>query len=269
MPKINVEDIANESQGKDFSEFVDNFQTNIQNLGARNKYSSIEGDKEYVLDEDGYIIGDVWSEAIASLGHWGEHPQNFERDFHRWHDKLRKEHHITMDTYTAEIAGNTPSGRISLPFLLPHEMFSFLFRSEKAWSQCILGGGGEAQIFEYWQHVSQHGTWFAEHEASNCSDEELKCLVPWGLHGDDVATVKTSKSKVLVITTGSIFAHQLGSYFSRLPFAVVPMHLVTDPDSLQDIWKILVWSFRALRTGRWPSRNHLGYKLGDLRRGRN
>ena len=66
MPEINVEDIANESQGKDFSEFVDNFQTNIQNLGARNKYSSIEGDKEYVLDEDGYIIGDVWSEAIAS-----------------------------------------------------------------------------------------------------------------------------------------------------------------------------------------------------------
>jgi sulfur relay (sulfurtransferase) DsrC/TusE family protein len=66
MAKINVNDIAKESSGKDFDDFVSNFQTNIQNLGARNTFDNIKGDKDYTLDEDGYIIGDIWSESIAS-----------------------------------------------------------------------------------------------------------------------------------------------------------------------------------------------------------
>jgi sulfur relay (sulfurtransferase) DsrC/TusE family protein len=66
MAKINVNDIATESQGKTFEDFVDNFQENIQNLGARQSFSDISSNRDYTLDEDGYIIGDVWSEAIAS-----------------------------------------------------------------------------------------------------------------------------------------------------------------------------------------------------------
>jgi hypothetical protein len=66
MAKINVNDIATESQGKTFEDFVENFQENIQNLGARNTIELKQTDKDYVLDEDGYIIGNVWSEGIAS-----------------------------------------------------------------------------------------------------------------------------------------------------------------------------------------------------------
>ena len=66
MAKIDVDLIAQESQAKTFDGFVDNFQENIQNLQARQKFSAIQTDKEYQLDEDGYIIGDVWSERIAS-----------------------------------------------------------------------------------------------------------------------------------------------------------------------------------------------------------
>lgn len=66
MAKLNVNDIAEQSAGEDFNEFTQNFATNIENLGARNKLENIKGDKEYALDDDGYIIGDVWSETIAS-----------------------------------------------------------------------------------------------------------------------------------------------------------------------------------------------------------
>lgn len=66
MAKIDVDTIATESLGKDFGEFVNNFQENIQNLSARQKFSGIMSDKEYQLDEDGYIIGDIWSEKIAA-----------------------------------------------------------------------------------------------------------------------------------------------------------------------------------------------------------
>jgi sulfur relay (sulfurtransferase) DsrC/TusE family protein len=66
MAKINVDTVAEESQGKNFDDFVGNFQENIKNLTARQKYEDIQTDREYILDEDGYIVGDVWSEKIAS-----------------------------------------------------------------------------------------------------------------------------------------------------------------------------------------------------------
>jgi sulfur relay (sulfurtransferase) DsrC/TusE family protein len=66
MAKINVDTVAEESKGKNFDSFVDNFQENIKNLTNRQKYEDIQSDREYELDIDGYIVGDVWSESIAS-----------------------------------------------------------------------------------------------------------------------------------------------------------------------------------------------------------
>ena len=66
MPKLNLDDIAGASSGKDFGEFQKNFQEIIANLQVRQKFGGIQTDREYTLDEDGYIFGDVWSERIAS-----------------------------------------------------------------------------------------------------------------------------------------------------------------------------------------------------------
>ena len=66
MPKLNLDDIAGASSGKDFGEFQKNFQEIIANLQVRQKFGGIQTTREYTLDEDGYIIGDVWSERIAS-----------------------------------------------------------------------------------------------------------------------------------------------------------------------------------------------------------
>lgn len=68
MPKIDVTTIADFShqQSDSFLGFVDVFQTNIINLTKQQAYNMMEQDREYMLDDDGYIIGDVWSESIAS-----------------------------------------------------------------------------------------------------------------------------------------------------------------------------------------------------------
>lgn len=68
MPKIDVNTIADFSleNSDGFDSFVNVFQTNIINLTKQEAYRLLEQDKEYMLDEDGYIIGDVWSESIAS-----------------------------------------------------------------------------------------------------------------------------------------------------------------------------------------------------------
>lgn len=66
MAKIDLEGIAGASSGDNFEDFTKNFQENIANLVIRSKFGKVKSDKEFELDEDGYIIGNVWSEAIAS-----------------------------------------------------------------------------------------------------------------------------------------------------------------------------------------------------------
>jgi sulfur relay (sulfurtransferase) DsrC/TusE family protein len=66
MAKINVNTVAEESQGDTFDKFVSNFQENIKNLTARQKYEDIQSDRDYDLDIDGYIVGDLWNEKIAA-----------------------------------------------------------------------------------------------------------------------------------------------------------------------------------------------------------
>ena len=66
MAKIDLNAIAQASRAKNFEGFTANFQENIANLTVRSKFGTIETDNEYVLDEDGYIVGDMWSEAIAA-----------------------------------------------------------------------------------------------------------------------------------------------------------------------------------------------------------
>ena len=66
MAKINLEGIAGQSMGATFDDFAKNFQENIANLNIRAKFGQVESDKEFSLDEDGYIVGSIWSEAIAA-----------------------------------------------------------------------------------------------------------------------------------------------------------------------------------------------------------
>ena len=66
MAKIDLEGIAGASQGGSFEGFTKNFQENIANLINRAKFGQIASDQEFSLDEDGYIVGSIWTEAIAA-----------------------------------------------------------------------------------------------------------------------------------------------------------------------------------------------------------
>jgi len=66
MAKIDLEGVASASQDKSWEGFTKNFQENIANLRNRAKFGQIQSDQEFTLDEDGYIVGSIWSEAIAA-----------------------------------------------------------------------------------------------------------------------------------------------------------------------------------------------------------
>ena len=66
MAKIDLEGIAGQSMAPTFEKFAKNFQENIGKFNVRSKFGKVESDKEFTLDEDGYIVGSIWSEAIAA-----------------------------------------------------------------------------------------------------------------------------------------------------------------------------------------------------------
>jgi hypothetical protein len=66
MAKIDLEGVANASTSKSWEGFTKNFQENIANLRNRAKFGQIQSDQEFTVDEDGYIVGSIWSEAIAA-----------------------------------------------------------------------------------------------------------------------------------------------------------------------------------------------------------
>ena len=66
MAKIDLEGVAGASSSDSWEGFTKNFQENIANLRNRAKFGQIESDQEFSLDEDGYIVGSIWSEAIAA-----------------------------------------------------------------------------------------------------------------------------------------------------------------------------------------------------------
>ena len=66
MAKIDLEGVAGASSSDSWEGFTKNFQENIANLRNRSKFGQIESDQEFTLDEDGYIVGSIWSEAIAA-----------------------------------------------------------------------------------------------------------------------------------------------------------------------------------------------------------
>jgi len=66
MAKVDLEGIAGASSSGSFEGFTKNFQENIANLINRSKFGQIASDQEFSLDEDGYIVGSIWSEAIAA-----------------------------------------------------------------------------------------------------------------------------------------------------------------------------------------------------------
>ena len=75
--------------------------------------------------------------------------------------------------------------------LLPHEMFATIWThgTPKMHSELL---GSDTTQAEYWKHCDG-SEWMKRRPVSKCRDQWNSCI-PIGLHGDDVQTVRTSRS---------------------------------------------------------------------------
>ena len=202
------------------------------------------------------------SMALASLGCFGKHPQNCERDFHRLQASINKHENIDIELFYTKIQLHDPrEGAVDKKnaFMLPHEMMSYLYENPEAWNHAILGGDEKTDFAAFWQfYADNNAEWYLRHPISTLTPEERAKTIPIGLHGDDVHVYKTStRYKVLAMEWNSVFARCLGSMLSRFCMFMLPYEMLL-PGSLNQALEIISWSLQACFKGEWPMFTHDG-----------
>jgi len=140
--------------------------------------------------------------------------------------------------------------------LLPHVMFSIMYQHHRPQFQTKFLGHSTA-LDDFW--ASQVGSPLVA-EFPNATDPVwCQYSIPLAVHGDGTPVAGLGKAwgKMLdLYTMTSLLCTELAKDSLFYLFAVYA-HLMTR-DSTRAVWEILKWSFAALATGVWPSRDHKG-----------
>ena len=135
--------------------------------------------------------------------------------------------------------------------LLPHD-----------WVVSMLENGmidrlsGAASACDYWSQQDFEGNPQLKQAAAywGSIDHGVETVIPFMLHGD--AAPHTETDSLYVMSMRSILS-KCSVQISQLLLAAFPKAALVD-GSLDELRKILVWSFKALAEGKHPSRNHNG-----------
>ena len=202
------------------------------------------------------------SMLLASLGGFGRHPQNCERDFHRFQKRVQKAHGVDIELLHVPITMDHPKVGLQphrVAFMCPHEMMAYLYGEPAAWTHAIQGGDPDLDFGSFWQHYADtNAEWYMRHPVSTLPAEERARTIPLGLHGDDVHVYKTSaRFKVMAMQWNSLMAHKLGSLLSRFCMFMLPYDLMA-PGTLNEALEVISWSLQACFRGEWPMFDHKG-----------
>jgi hypothetical protein len=140
--------------------------------------------------------------------------------------------------------------------LLPHEYLGLLYEHNLAEFQRLFEGTGNA-LAEFWEHEimqpwARNNPFLVGHSASTTA-------IPLGLHGDDAQFVKSGKLLIM-----SLNGPLCRGSDSRLVLTTVDWARCA-PQTLDEVYAVIVWSFEVMGSGRWPSHNHLGQPLTGTR----
>ena len=181
---------------------------------------------------------------------------NLERALHRW-TRRQWWSKLLPEPYNFPLLVQGPTKlkvkRIIHACLLPHEWFGALYKFPELFHELMTGGDDNLRFF--WEH-SKGTDWYERHPVVGTVPPEM--LVPIGMHGDDVGVY--TLDKVRVVTWGSV-ATSLKVLDTRLIFTgVYDKHLLPEV-TMEEIFRVLTWSLKALALGVYPDEDHTGRKF--------
>jgi len=194
---------------------------------------------------------------IAALG-GGSHT---ERNLHRWvaHQPWRA---LLPQAYDFEIAvtldGGVHETTVEHSAFLPHEMVASLSECTELVSVLFAGRKNTEDtpgaLEEYWSKVA-HTKWMQSHPLLGEIQRQPNLCFPFGIHGDDAGVFLNQK--VLVLTFGSVAVEEQ-TLDTRILFTSVPIWKAVPGKTLNEVYKVFVWSLNYLQLGVWPHEDHTG-----------
>lgn len=162
--------------------------------------------------------------AFSSLGTNGAHPQNAERDLHRWLDRI---YGCQLQPYTIKLGlqlDTTKVREVPIRVLAPHEVLNALanMQSTFAFNSLLLGCLNDRERINFWEHVSGLAPW-SNHEVLKDESVRYDRLIGLTLHGD--GAVMKRDDECFVWSFSSIFSSESlvkDPLLQKFPIAIIP-----------------------------------------------
>ena len=175
--------------------------------------------------EDHHQLPNGAVQAFASLGANGNHPQNAERDLHRW---LRCLYGFQLQTYVLNLDLQIDSSKIqpvAVRVLAPHEIFHSLALMEStfAFNSLVLGNLTDSERIGFWEHVKTLRPWSSHPIFNGDGDVDLAELVGVTIHGD--GAVMKRDDECFVWSVSSCFGNEgiiKDPLLTKIPVAMIP-----------------------------------------------
>ena len=143
--------------------------------------------------------------------------------------------------------------RMRTGVLLPHEMVGTVNEYPELFEFLM---GSTKELFDFWKGTAETDrAWMDGHPTLNAA-EDINKIIPIGIHGDDAGIFQGDK--YLVVSWNSCAAQGRTTLDNRILFACILYNRLVEGVSLNQLYRVLVWSLDALATGRYPHKDHDG-----------
>ena len=192
---------------------------------------------------------------LAGMGNHGTRPGNLARDFmratrRRLGEDLLQPFNVTVPHHHYKLNVVVPRQH---PILLPHEVYGFMARWPDAFALRVLGSKDGCLARAWWASASSEA-WYSQHPARHWIDAGHN-VAPLRLYGDDVQHVQKGESCLVLSWSASHL--RLPTVLSRFLITVLPL-VGADAVTHEQIYKIVMWSFGVLLSGRYPTEDPWG-----------
>ena len=210
--------------------------------------------------EDHHQLPNGAVRAFASLGANGNHPQNAERDLHRW---LRCLYGFQLQTYVLKVDLQIDSSKVqsvAIRVLAPHEIFhSFAsMKSTFAFNSLVLGNLTDSERIGFWEHIKTLRPW-ASHPIfhNGDGDVDLAKLVGVTIHGD--GAVMKRDDECFVWSVSSCYRNEgttKDPLLTKIPVAMIPERHMLSKEVTYLMFRLCLTILLIFTR---PSQNFLGW----------
>ena len=200
--------------------------------------------------------------SLASLGAWGHHAGNCNQELKAFlgESDYPQPQQVPINVKvhkprTRRGFGHSLLQRVMLPFILPHLVFAFFFSGMRSNFDAKMFGpeGAEDRIHDFWSEVvHRRDPRLARHPMCDKIDW-MRRAIPLVIHGDAVPVVKVGRPGTKsfdCLSWASLLASGHTLKVKNWMFGLFEQN--KGVDTMDEVWRVLMWSFRALYEGEHP-----------------